>query len=146
MKCSFCGKQESHYVPPSLGEEGFYICDPSKVIQNDDIKEGTKMRTEHKKEPEEPKVTMCVVAGLFLVGKLVGGNKLVDPRVFTLIEDGKRMQLSPLPALPPFVIIARMSLFYPIPETDNIFKLYEQVTTPPNIVIPIAPGINAKLN
>jgi hypothetical protein len=105
------------------------------------------MHTDHKKA-EEPKVTMCVVTGLFLVGKLVGENKLIGPRVFTLIEDGKRMQLSPLPALPPFVIIARMGLSYPIPETDNLFKLYEKVTTPPekDILIPLGPEVNAKLN
>ena len=106
------------------------------------------MHTDHKREPEEPKVTMCVVGGLFLVGKLIGGNKLVDPRVFTLIEDGKRMQLSPLPALPSFVIIARMGLSYLIKEGDNLFRLYEQVTTPPteNVVVPIGPGIDVKLN
>ena len=106
------------------------------------------MHTDHKREPEEPKVTMCVVAGLFLVGKLVGGNKLMNPRVFTLIEDGKRMQLSPLPALPPFVIVARMGLSYLIPETDSLYKLYEKVTTPPekDILIPLGPEVNAKLN
>jgi hypothetical protein len=105
------------------------------------------MHTDHKKV-EEPRVTMCVVAGLFLVGKLVGGNKLIDPRVFTLIEDGKRMQLSPLPALPPFVIVTRMGMCYPIPEADNIYKLYEKVTTPPekDILIPLGPEVNAKLN
>ena len=105
------------------------------------------MHTEHKKD-EEPKVTICVVAGLFLVGKLVGGNKLMDPRVFTLIEEGKRMQLAPLPTQPPFVIIARMSLSYQIPETDNLFKLYEKVTTPPEkqIIVPLGPEMNAKLN
>lgn len=106
------------------------------------------MRTEHKKEVEEPKVTMCVVGGLFLMGKLIGGNKLMDPRVFTLIENGKRMQLSPLPSQPPFVIIARMSLFYPIPETDkNMLELYERVTNPENAnIVTLAPGINMKLN
>ena len=106
------------------------------------------MRTEHKKEVEEPKVTMCVVGGLFLMGKLIGGNKLMDPRIFTLIENGKRMQLSPLPSQPPFVIIARMSLFYPIPETDkNMLELYERVTNPENAnIVTLAPGINMKLN
>jgi len=32
--CPNCGKEGPHYVPPSLGEEGFFICDPSKVIQD----------------------------------------------------------------------------------------------------------------
>jgi len=27
MRCPQCGKFEPHFVPPSLGEEGFFICD-----------------------------------------------------------------------------------------------------------------------
>lgn len=29
--CSKCGANEPHYVPPSLGEEGFYICERGTV-------------------------------------------------------------------------------------------------------------------
>ncbi len=32
--CPFCKKEGPHYVPPSFGEEGYFICDPSKVIQD----------------------------------------------------------------------------------------------------------------
>lgn len=27
MKCLNCGKNEAHFVPPSLGEVGFYTCE-----------------------------------------------------------------------------------------------------------------------
>jgi hypothetical protein len=27
MKCPKCGKNEKHFVPPSLGEDGFYLCE-----------------------------------------------------------------------------------------------------------------------
>lgn len=26
MACPNCGKEEAHFAPPSLGEEGFFIC------------------------------------------------------------------------------------------------------------------------
>lgn len=29
MVCSNCGKPGSHFAPPSLGEQGFFICDPA---------------------------------------------------------------------------------------------------------------------
>lgn len=32
--CPNCGKEGPHYVPPSLGEEGFFVCDPTKIIQD----------------------------------------------------------------------------------------------------------------
>jgi len=27
LRCPKCGELASHYVPPSFGEEGFYICE-----------------------------------------------------------------------------------------------------------------------
>jgi len=33
LVCSQCGKAGSHFVPPSLGESGFYVCDPKEVVQ-----------------------------------------------------------------------------------------------------------------
>ena len=27
--CPNCGKQGPHFVPPSFGEDGFFICEPS---------------------------------------------------------------------------------------------------------------------
>lgn len=28
--CLNCGKNEAHFVPPSFGEEGFFICEKPK--------------------------------------------------------------------------------------------------------------------
>ena len=28
MNCPKCGRNEAHFVPPSFGEAGFYICEP----------------------------------------------------------------------------------------------------------------------
>ena len=39
-------------------------------------------------------ITMVVSNGLFILGKLVDGNKLLDPRVFQIIDSGQKMQLS----------------------------------------------------
>jgi len=33
LVCSQCGKPGAHFVPPSLGESGFYVCDPREVVQ-----------------------------------------------------------------------------------------------------------------
>lgn len=33
-KCIKCGKEGPHYVPPSLGEPGFFVCDPTEVSFN----------------------------------------------------------------------------------------------------------------
>lgn len=107
------------------------------------------MHTDHKTE-EKPKVTMCVVDGLFLVGKLSNGNKLMNPRIFTLIDNGARMQLSPLPTQPSFISVHRMSLSYPIPEKEeNLLALYEKVTTPEKVEagkIITLPGSNVRMN
>lgn len=31
LRCKNCGEIGSHFVPPSLGEEGFYICGAGNV-------------------------------------------------------------------------------------------------------------------
>lgn len=31
LKCPNCGKNEAHFVPPSLGEKGFFICQISQT-------------------------------------------------------------------------------------------------------------------
>lgn len=33
-KCPRCGEDGPHYVPPSLGEDGFYLCD--EAVQRDE--------------------------------------------------------------------------------------------------------------
>lgn len=30
-RCPKCGMEENHFVPPSLGDEGFYTCDPMAI-------------------------------------------------------------------------------------------------------------------
>jgi hypothetical protein len=81
---------------------------------------------------DEGVLTMVVTAGLFIVGRLVGGNKLTKPRVFSVVENGQRIQMAPLPGTPAFMRIG-MDCNYPVPKTDlnkSMFDLYERVTNP----------------
>lgn len=89
------------------------------------------MHTKHEGK-EEGVVTMIISNGLFLIGKLAGGNKLLcDPRVFMVIEGGKRIQMSPLPGAPPFITLGNDRMGYIIPETEkNLLDLYYRVTHP----------------
>ena len=89
------------------------------------------MHTKHEGKKEEGVISMVVSNGLFIVGKLVGGNKLIEPRIFQVIEGGKKIQLSPLPSTPPFITLESDGFRYAIPETDrNIPDLYDRVTHP----------------
>jgi hypothetical protein len=99
------------------------------------------MHTKHEGK-EAGVITMTLTGGLFILGKLISGNKLTDPRIFNIIEDGKRIMLSPLPGTPPFITIGIDGLRYSIllnDENKGLLDLYDQVTHPqiaPNIVIP----------
>ena len=53
------------------------------------------MHTKHETK-DEGIITMVCVSGIFIIGKLTG-TKLLDPRIFSIIDDGKRIQMSPLP-------------------------------------------------
>ena len=89
------------------------------------------MHTKHEGKKEEGVISMVVTNGLFIVGKMIGGNKLCDPRVFLVIENGKKIQLSPLPSAPPFITIGSGYFHYAIPEHDrNLLDLYDRVTHP----------------
>lgn len=80
---------------------------------------------------EEGVITMVCVAGLFIMGKLVSGNKLCNPRVFSFIEDGKKMQLAPLPSTPIFITLGMDGFRYQISDQDkNLLNLYYRVTGP----------------
>jgi len=80
---------------------------------------------------DEGVISMVITNGMFIMGKLIGGNKLCLPRVFTFLEEGKRIQLSPLPAIPPFITIGNDAARYAVPETDrNLHELYQRVTNP----------------
>lgn len=50
MKCPNCGEDEAHFVPPSMGEEGFFIC-TKKVVSVVDVKE----KQEQEKEKDKNK-------------------------------------------------------------------------------------------
>ena len=101
-----------------------------------------------KKQPEGT-LTMAIIAGNFwLVGRLVGGNKLTKPRIFSIIEDIDPMtkqakidpatgrpvtliQMAPLPGTPPFYRMSGGEGTYPVPEREtNYFELYNKVTDP----------------
>ena len=84
---------------------------------------------------ERKEVWMAMMGGMFIVGVMVGDNKIINPRVFTMfeaVEDGKKipkMQLAPLPSNPPFIYV-RPEVRYRIPDWDrNLINLYEKVTT-----------------
>jgi hypothetical protein len=85
---------------------------------------------------EKKEISMVISSGLFIVGVMVGDNKILNPRMFTMfeaVEDGKKvpkMQLSPLPSNPP-VIYVRPEVRYRIPDWDaGLLRLYEKVTAP----------------
>jgi hypothetical protein len=81
--------------------------------------------------PKPTTITMCVTSGLFVMGELVSGNKLLLPRVFTVIDNGTRIQLSPLPGIPPFIILKSDGFTYPVPESEaNLLELYHRTTHP----------------
>jgi len=80
---------------------------------------------------EEGTLTMVIASGMVLIGRMIGGNKLIKPRVFEVIEDGKRIQLRPLPGTPPWMRIGMEAGSYPVPEREKtIIELYERVTSP----------------
>lgn len=85
----------------------------------------------HTKHDKEGVITMVVTQGLFIMGVLTG-NKLIGPRVFNYIDNGKQIQLAPLPSTPPFVYIGNDCIRYPVPEADkSLHALYDKVTHPP---------------
>jgi len=84
---------------------------------------------------KEGKLTMCcVTGGIFIVGRLFN-RKLDKPRVFSIIENGAKIQLAPLPGTPDFLILGTDGFHYPIHEREkNLIDLYEKVTHPPEEV------------
>jgi len=92
---------------------------------------------------DEGVVTMVCVGGLFIMGKLYGKTMLKDPRVFAVIEDGRKIQLSPLPGTPGMITLSEFAFMYEIPEEDkNLQELYYRVTHPqPETKTTSIPGI-----
>jgi hypothetical protein len=97
-----------------------------------------------KKDATTDSIQMVILPGLLLIGRLIGGNKLLKPRVFTMFDKeeidntGKRVkvpqiQMAPLPGTPPFYMLNGNEGRYPVPVNDHnrsIFELYERVTSP----------------
>jgi hypothetical protein len=82
---------------------------------------------------QEGILSMVIINGIFMIGKMVGGNKLTKPRIFSIIKDGKEIMMSPLPGTPPFLRVGIEANSYPIPdrpENKNIVDLYDRVTNP----------------
>ena len=78
-------------------------------------------------------ITMCAISGLFIIGRL-SGSKLSEPRIFSILENGQRIQMSPLPGTPSYVILKGDSFNYPIPLDEKIITdLYIRVTDPEQI-------------
>lgn len=111
------------------------------------------------------RVVMCLIGGLFCIGRMEGGGpKLYKPRIFNIFEEqdkdvdgnfiwldkaGNKTKIEtgvpsmkemigmrPFPGVPPFVYIPKDSLYYPVTtNTQNILALYNQVTQPPPKVV-----------
>lgn len=76
-------------------------------------------------------ITMVCISGIFIIGNLISGNKLINPRHFAIIEEGKRIQMSSLPGNPSWINIGSNGFRYLIPDTEkNILDLYDRVTHP----------------
>ena len=82
-------------------------------------------------------ILSVVIQGQFwIVGRLVGGNKVLQPRIYRIIPDQKNpgqqlIQLEPFPHFPPFLNVGHGSMSFPILEREtSLIKLYEQVTSP----------------
>ena len=80
---------------------------------------------------------MVVTQGLFLIGEIQDKNVIKNPRVLTILEEGKKIQMTPLPGLPARAQFPDTALRYKIPmREDGIYNLYAQVTAPgvdPNV-------------
>lgn len=90
--------------------------------------------------PNVEPIVICITnSGMFLVGrKSPGSKKLLNPRVFAYLDNGNRIQMSPLPSTPPFITLIGNEIVYPVPEDDqegsrDIINLYNRVTDPVQI-------------
>lgn len=76
-------------------------------------------------------LTLVITQGLFVMGKMTPDGRLEKPRILTFLENGKRVQLSPLPGIPKYLYIGVGNPFYSIPARDkSLYDLYRQVTAP----------------
>lgn len=95
-------------------------------------------RTTYGETPARPQVTdvptlktltMVIINGLFIVGHMGADGRLRCPRVLSILEQGARIQLAPLPGIPGHMHVGVENPFYPIPLREKaIYDLYTQVT------------------
>ena len=72
-------------------------------------------------------LTMVFDGAMFMCGRLEG-NKLMRPRVIIERPDGK-VDLKPLPLVPPFVTLDRYTGIYAVPEREKEFiQTYNRIT------------------
>lgn len=85
----------------------------------------------------DEQLTMVITQGLFIVGNMGADGRLYKPRILSILDQGKKIQLSPLPGVPGYLYVGVGNPFYPIPTRDTaLYDLYKQVTAPgvdPNI-------------
>ena len=79
--------------------------------------------------------SMIIQGQFWFVGRLVGGNKVFQPRIYRIIPDQKNsgqqlIQLEPFPHFPPHVNVGA-AISYPILDREKgLIDLYEKVTSP----------------
>lgn len=77
-------------------------------------------------------LTVAVLPGMFLLGTIHPGElveRLHNPRILTLLQGGKQIQLAPLPGTPPCVELSNTVATYEMPLREKqIYDLYAQVT------------------
>jgi len=80
-------------------------------------------------DEEKGELVIMVTQGMFIVGTATGAGRLEKPRVLTILDKGKQMQLTPLPGIPGEIFAPRDTISYVIPAHDKGIKsLYERVT------------------
>lgn len=103
---------------------------------------------------KKQEVTMACVGGIFICGVLTDGNKLVDPRMFSVLppeepkegeeeDPGVRYHMGPPPGVPPYVTLGPDGFRYKVPDTPQgkiINDLYYRVTHPEKKVVEIPRG------
>lgn len=112
---------------------------PWNVPGMDNVKSGAGPGLEDgmRKLPRNNTLTMVISQGLFIMGEMQADGRLRRPRVVSFLDQGKRVQLSPLPGVPGYMYVGVGNPFYPVPAHDkSLYDLYAQVTAPnvdPNI-------------
>jgi hypothetical protein len=72
-------------------------------------------------------LTIVFDGSFILVGRL-DGKKLMRPRILTFRSDGK-VDMNPMPLIPPFVTLNKYTGHYPVPDREKEFiATYNRIT------------------